>query len=189
MDVRLADVEDFEATFTKLKFTPLLKKPLTSRGVVRATRDVVLWDTIEPRISHTYIADDEVVLYDPRRKRAEVYPLTGEMAGFGASPLSSVRTLVEQFEVELDSRETPEGIIALRLIPRSIQMREQIDSLIFIVNPAKAHIVALLMLQPSGERTEYLFDAVTLDPGLDPDALTLNLPEDVEVVRPYGGGP
>lgn len=189
MDAKLAEVEDFEAAFVKARHTPLLKKPLVSRGVVKATRDVVLWETTEPRRSRTLIADDEVKLYDLEQERVEVYPLTGEMADFGASPLPRFNELARRFEIEQGSVEDhPGGVISVNLTPRSAELREYIERLSMTFDVERAEIINVSFHQGEGELTSYTFDSVTLDPGLDPGELTLGLAEDVEVVRPYGGG-
>ncbi len=49
LDATLAKTIDFKANFEQRKYTPLLKKPLVSKGVLTSKGGMVKWETTEPR--------------------------------------------------------------------------------------------------------------------------------------------
>lgn len=49
LDAAMAMTKDFKANFEQRKYTPLLKKPMVSKGVLTSKGGLVKWETTEPR--------------------------------------------------------------------------------------------------------------------------------------------
>lgn len=204
IDAAMAKVEDMTARFDKLKHTPLLRKPLTSTGRVRIKGDAARWDTDKPHAGTTLMRDGEVRVYQPDEKRLEVYPLDKRFDLFGASPMPRMTAMAERFEIERvepgevfdelagdgagDGDAEDDRWLALRLTPKDEQIAEHVRAMTFLLD-GKARRMARLRIDPpsEGSWTEYRFKDVKLNRGVDDAVFELNLPDDVEVVRPLEG--
>lgn len=200
MDRRLAHVHSLQADFIKAHYTPLLRKPMISRGRVRMTDGLVRWDTLEPRVSHTLLRDNEVQILYPDDKRMEVYPLDERFSQFGVGPLPRMAELAERLSIE---RIEPDDLladdpandkpgsapapryIALRMTPKAQALREQVDRVDVLVDTKVGYIRTLRIVQPDGTRTVYTFQDAELNPDLSRSSLELEPPPGTRVVRPY----
>src|SRR6476619_4900068 len=73
-------VADLTAHFEQQKFTPMLKKPLTSSGTVRVLGSTMRWDTDKPEPSVILADEKEFRLYYPTQKLVEIYPIDKRLA-------------------------------------------------------------------------------------------------------------
>jgi len=197
LDAQIDDINDMRADFVKHKQTPLLKRPLTSKGAVRVKGRMMRWDTEGDRKSTTLLRDGELRLYQPQDKRLEVYPLQERFAMFGASPMPRLTELVQKFDTTKQPAEelfdalgddgNSERYLALRLVPKDEKMREHVRSMALLVDRDAGRIQRLRLDQGAGESIEYRFTDMRTNVGLDDDVFELNLPDDVETVRPLEG--
>ena len=202
LDAQLEDIDDMRADFIKHKRTPLLKRPLTSKGTVRVKGRMMRWDTQGNRESTTLLRDGELRLYQPQDRRLEIYPLRERFAMLGASPMPLLTELVQQFQTtqqpaselfeSLDEnqpgdRPRSDHYIALRLVPKDEQVREHVQALALLIDRDAGRIARLRIEQSAGESTEYRFTDMHTNVGLDDDVFELHLPADVTIVRPLEG--
>jgi len=82
LDAAIAKTVDFKANFEQRKYTPLLKKPMVSKGVLTSKGGLVKWETTEPRLV--------TILIDPLTKES---PPTG-----AAQPVPSPNSSNSQSE-------------------------------------------------------------------------------------------
>ena len=79
--------QDLIADFVQEKRSPLLRKPLVSRGSVKARGGLVLWDTIEPQRMQMSIDPKTLRMYYPDQKTIEEYPIEQQLGMMASSPL------------------------------------------------------------------------------------------------------
>src|SRR5438128_558721 len=65
-DAKAAAIQDLTADFEQKKFTPLLKKPMTSTGTVWAKQSAMLWETRQPEPTVMRVDEREVSIYYPK---------------------------------------------------------------------------------------------------------------------------
>lgn len=183
----IGPLEDFQARFEKQKFTPLLKKPLVSRGRVLAREGAMRWDTLEPGVSHTLIRDGEVRILYPDDRRMEVYPLDERFQELVVTPMPELAALSERFEVEEAAGDGGDGL-TLQLTPRAEAMRKHLTRLTVRIDAEAGHVEELRIDQPGDERTVYRFSDVKVNEGLADDAFELDVPAGTRIVAPYGRG-
>jgi hypothetical protein len=184
-------VEDLTASFEQHKHTALLREPMVSSGTVRVRAGRVLWETKEPRPSMMGIEEKRAIVFFPRQKTAEIYPLRGEVQLLGASPLPRIAKLREAFEIrEADATDlverAPAGAIGLALSPRPGPMRDHIERVRALVDMAVPALVALEIVDVDGDRTLIRFSDIRTNQGLAERDVTLRLADDIEVSHPAG---
>src|SRR6478735_3538617 len=87
IDRRASAITDLTADFAQEKFTPLLRKPLVSKGVIRVRGAAMVWDTRTPEPTRMRIDPQEIRLYYPRQNTVEVFPMDRQLGSLAASPL------------------------------------------------------------------------------------------------------
>src|SRR5690606_16720274 len=145
----------------------------------------------EPRPSSMGIEQKRAIVLYPQQKAAEIYPLQGEMRLLGASPLPQIETLREAFEISATDAsdlvdEAPEGAIGLALTPQPGPMRDYIERVRALIDPAIPALVALEIIDVDGERTVIRFTDIEINKGLTEADVTLTLGAGVEVSYPAG---
>ncbi|MBC7784566.1 MAG: outer membrane lipoprotein carrier protein LolA [Burkholderiales bacterium] len=181
LDTKAAAIKDLSAKFEQQKITPLLKKPLTSRGSVSATRDVMLWTTDAPTATRMRVDDKALQLLYVEQKVLEVYPVQGKLGSLAANPLPRLSTLMEQFEV------TGVGDVSglvLRLTPRDAKLGEHVDHVIVELDQERGVVKRFELTDPDGERTIIRFEDYKLNVGLTAEDLSIRAPADARVVHP-----
>ena len=187
IDGRVAKIEDLRGDFTQEKFTPLLKKPLVSRGRVVIKGSRMRWDTAEPRISVMLLSATEITFYYPADKAAEVYPLDQRAGELAASPLPRLGLLLKYFDVGLNSAAgggVTGDMLALRLKPLAGELKEHVDHVDVVVDVRRGYLTRMEMVDGQGERTTVSFTHVQLNTHVTEDAVSLKLPEGTRVSRP-----
>jgi outer membrane lipoprotein-sorting protein len=196
IDRRAGQIRDLTAEFEQQKFTPLLKKPLTSRGVVRATRNLMRWDTTEPQPTVMIITPTEASIYYPTEKLQEIYPISGQLGALAASPLPNLQLLRRHFAFEADLvseldaalADRQGDYIALRLRPVDPSLREHIDQVRVLIDTTTAFMIRTEMVDADGEKTVLTFRNIQANTIPDEAQLRhLRLPPDVRLVRPLEG--
>jgi outer membrane lipoprotein-sorting protein len=191
LDQRLEEVHTLTARFTRLKHTPMLKEPLTSRGRVFVEGQNVRWETVEPRQTVTWLGPDRVRIYQPEEKHVEIYPLRERFGQFGASPMPRMTELTERFQIERidpsafdDVEKAGERYLALRLRPRQNATGQDLDRLLLLLDREAGHISRMQLHVSDNEWTAYRFGDVQLDVDIPDGTFELDLPADVEISRP-----
>ena len=190
IDRRSAQISDLTATFEQQKFTALLRKPLTSTGVVRVKGAVSRWDTKKPEPAVLHADRREIRMYYPRQKVVEVYPIDRRLSELAASPLPRLAALRQHFTIERHAG--PAGgatanQLPLRLLPKDDFLKEHVDEVRVVLDVATACVVSVEVLDADGDRTLIRFDGVKLNTGLKEADLSLEMPVGTRVSRPLDG--
>ena len=195
IDAKAEAIEDLTANFEQQKFTPLLKKPLVSKGTVAARGSVMLWDTRAPEPTLMRVDEKEITIYYPNQKTAEVYPLAGQLAAMCSSPVPRLAPLLQHFTFapaaakDLGEQEDA-GRLALRLTPTDDAIREHVDNVCVLIDANRGFILAFQLIDADGERTMIRFSDVMVNAKLDDARLRLTLPAGTKTVHPLeGAGP
>ncbi|MFN0010125.1 MAG: LolA family protein [Phycisphaerales bacterium] len=129
LDTAMGRVADFRANFEQRKYTPLLKKPLESRGILTSRGRLVRWETTQPRHLIVVIepapeaqprgaagedapntpatpfqptraaAPGEIRVYYPAEGLCEVYPIDGALSDLAGAPLPRLADLRTRFSL------------------------------------------------------------------------------------------
>jgi outer membrane lipoprotein-sorting protein len=190
LERRSAEVRDLAARFEEQKYTALLKKPMISHGSLRIVGDVARWESQSPREVISLRTKDELRVYYPQQKTVEIFQLGREMPMPDVSPLPAPAELRRHFRIEtrvakdLDPACTDDTCLALRLVPREAALREHMEFVDVVVDPATGLLRRAEVRDADGDRTVLLFTDIRTNTGLDARELELQLPADTREVRP-----
>lgn len=191
VDAKAASIHDITADFTQQKYTPILKKPLTSKGIIRATASAMLWDTTDPQPTQMHITESQASLYYPKEKLEEIYPVTGQLGSLAASPLPRLSVLQKHFSFEAESVKAIDPaiadesqFIAVKLKPLDAALREHVEQVRVLLDASAGFMIRCEVMDADGDRTLISFANVRLNTGLDDSKLVIKVPGDVKIVRP-----
>jgi outer membrane lipoprotein-sorting protein len=185
-------IKDLTADFVQEKQSPLLRKPLVSRGRIAARGDTSLWQTDTPEPTQMTCDPHLLRLYYPNRKVVEEYPITTRLGVLAASPLPGLDVILQNFTVSPDAGDglqAPSGasaVVAVRMDPANDDVRRYIDHARVLLDSQRGLVLSFEMVDPDGERTLIRFSNIKTDNGLNVDAVKLQLPADVKIVQPLG---
>jgi len=191
---RALAIQGLSANFVQEKKSPLLRKPLVSRGTVTAKGAASLWKTEVPEKTEMTCDPAMLRIYYPDRKIVEEYPIGGKLGMLAASPLPSLAALRENFSLVPDkgdglvSNDPTIHSVAVRLNPSSEQMTQYVKYVRVLLDADHGLVMIFELVDPDNEQTLISFtDVHTGDTVTDRD-VKLNLPSSVKVVRPMGAG-
>lgn len=190
IDARGSKIVDLTADFRQEKFTPLLKKPLTSSGVIRASTSVMMWETKLPEPTRMRIDEKEMRLFYPRQNVMEIYPIVGQLGALAASPLPRLDQLKKYFSfqeagpAELFTSDAAANRLALRLSPLADEVRQYVDHVIVLLDTERGLILGSEVVDADGDRTVIRFSSIQINRGLQASAFELNIPADARITRP-----
>jgi outer membrane lipoprotein-sorting protein len=192
VDSIAARVKDVKANFKQERKTPLLKRPMTSSGVVQSVAGVIRWDTREPYPSAMVISKDLVELYYPADALIELYPLGQNMRGIVGSPIPRLGILRRQFTIGplagdslLQGADDP-AMLGIELRPLSADLRNHLTAIHMLIIESQGIVARLRVIGLDGEETDITFSDVQINSGLDSRALRLETSSDVRRVWPAG---
>jgi len=200
IDAKAAQIADYTARFEQQKFTPLLRKPLESSGIVRVRGPVVRWDTQKPDPAVLHVDGKEMKLYYPKQNLVEVYPIEARMRDLVASPLPRLGTLKENFSFEAmsaadikpDAGALADGPnrIAIRLKPTGEFLKQHVSEVRVLLDAKSAFMLCVVTVDVEGDRTVIRFSDAKLNTGLKPEDVAFSPPADARISRPLeaGGG-
>ena len=185
-------ITDLKADFVQEKHSPLLRKPLVSRGTVFAKGANSLWDTTSPQ--PTIMASDPhfLRLYFPDRKTVEEYPVRSQLGMLAASPLPSLDAIRQNFTLAPDAgkglieSQADAPVLAIRMTPSNKELQQYVDHVRVLLDEARGVVLAFEMTDPDGEITVIRFSDIQTDTHMPDSAVHLNLPPGVKTVRPLG---
>ena len=194
VDAAMAKVADLRADFEQRRHTPLLKKPLVSKGTVLTKGERVRWDTATPRASTLLIEGGVIRLHYPSDNMVEEYPAGDGFKDLAGAPLPRLSILKERFEIsqialkQLGASEENATLLAIQLKPKSEALKSHITSVKVLIDESRPAAIKVVMTDPEGEETEILFSNVKLNGGVEDDEVELKLPKGVRISRPLGEG-
>ena len=192
INARGLKIKDLTADFVQEKQSPLLRKPLVSRGTVAAKGDTSRWDTIVPEPTRMTCDPHLLRIYYPDRHVCEEYPVAARLGMLATSPLPSLDVIQQNFTLSPDAGDGllapngPPNLVAARMDPANDDVRKYIDHARVLLDPARGLALALEMVDPDGERTLIRFSNIKTDVGLTDDAVRLDLPANMKIVHPLG---
>ena len=182
-DAKGAAIKDLTAAFEQKKFSPLLKKPLVSRGTIRAAGEAMLWLTESPEPTRLRIDGRSIQLLYVNQKSLEVYPLKGKLASMATSPLPRLATLREKFDLAADPAAKP-GTLSVLLTPKDAELKPFIERVRVTLNEAVGVVETFELTDPDGERTEITFSDPKPNTGLTAKDLDLAVPPGTKTTHP-----
>ena len=193
-------IEDLSATFEQRRYSPLLRKPIESKGALRSVKGLTRWDTNEPSEQTMIVKSDRLELFDPEAKTLDVYPIERRFGELLANPRPAVGDWLEQFVIERAEpdalskqmrerckiKEGGEGVLLIRLSPREEKLAEMIERLVIVIDVETSLSRGMAWLSGEQEQTEIVFRDTKVDAGIEAKDLRLNLPDSVRVAYPLG---
>jgi outer membrane lipoprotein-sorting protein len=189
IDQAAARIEDLTADFEQQKFTPLLKNPMTSVGTVWARRSQMLWNTRAPEPTVLHVDESQVMLFYPKQRTVEIYPLSGQLAQLAASPVPRLADLLRHFRFapasaqDLGVAPDPNHEVFL-LTPTDPEIREHLKNVTVLIDAKAGYILEFKSVDADDEITILRFSDVKTNSKFDDARLQLNLPADVKTIRP-----
>lgn len=195
VDAKMGAVQDLRADFEQRKKTPLLKRPLVSKGSLLSKRGDVLWTTTEPRKTKMLVTDKHVKIYYPDDKLVEVYPIDARFREAAGGPLPRLSRLRDRFEItelnpkELSESAATEGLVAFKLTPKAEDLRRHLSFVRVLIDERIPCANRIIITDPDGDETELRFSNVKINTGVKDTEIELELPKDVRVSSPMGDTP
>jgi len=189
VDAAMAGVVDLRADFEQRRHTPLLKRPLTSKGVVVSMGDRVRWDTTAPRPSSLVVGGGSISVYYPEDRLLEAYPVNEGFRDMAGGPLPRLSELRKRFDIAPltpGAGESGEKVLEIRLTPKSEELRAHVESIEVVIDEARPAARRVTITDPDGERTEIDFRNVRLNTGVKVGEVELKVPPGTRVSRPLG---
>jgi len=194
IDARAGQINALTADFVQEKRSPLLRKPLISRGSVKARGGLALWETIEPEPTKMSIDPQLLRMYYPKQKTIEEYPMQQQLGMMAASPLPRLQAIQTTFTMKPDDGEAlvdasarTANARAIRMDPNDPEVRKYVDHVRVLLDVDRGVVLAFEMVDPDGEQTVVRFSNIRTDVSLTDDSLRLEVPSGVKVVRPLEG--
>ena len=194
IDRRAGEIKDLTADFTQEKRSPLLRKPLISRGNVKARGGLALWETTEPELTKMSVDPQLLRMYYPKQKTIEEYPMQQQFGMMAASPLPRLQAIRKTFSMKpddgdalLDADARPANARAVWMNPTDAEVRKYVDHIRVLLDADRGFVLAFEMVDPDGEQTIIRFSNVRTDVNLSDESLKLDVPAGVKVVRPLEG--
>jgi outer membrane lipoprotein-sorting protein len=192
IETAAAEVTDLRADFVQRRHTPLLRRPMVSRGSVIAVGDRIRWDTVSPTMSSMLVGPTSVELYYPTDALIEIYPIDQGFMDLVGVPMPKLSILKKRFDIsrlaarDLDPAADPDRFLAVELTPRTETLREHVTSVKMLIDKRRSIATKVIMTGPDDDRTEISFSNIQLNTGIDVSRTDLNVPEGTRRVRPLG---
>ena len=188
IDQRAGAIDSLEADFVQEKRSPLLRKPLVSRGSVRAKGGLALWKTSEPEPSQMSIDPQTLRMYYPKQRTIEEYPMQQQLGMMAASPLPRLSAIRKSFSAKSDAGNSG-SIVMVRMEPIDAELRKYVDHVRVALDADRGVVTEFEMVDPDGEQTIIKFTNIRTDVNLSDEALKLDAPAGTKVIRPLEGAP
>ena len=141
------------------------------------------WEYEQPS-SKLFVSDGvKIYFYVPEDNQVMVADLSLDLQDTPLLFLIGRGNIQEDFQVALDPEETPleTGNPVLRLTPR--QLQAHFSFLIVEIDPALAVIHRLAVIEPLGNRNDYVLTGWRENPRIDDDKFRFQIPAGVEVLQ------
>ncbi len=209
LDQRIGAIQSLRARFVQSKFTPLLRKPLVSSGMVRVKGQLMRWDTDRPEQSVIATGQGELKMYYPGQKVMEVYQLDQRMGQLAASPLPRLDVLRQYFAIERTdaapvvkawarelggdagggdaSASDKSRYLALRLTPVDPSLKRHLAQVIVLMDKDYPCILRAEMTDGDHERTVLDFSHIELNKPMTDAEVMLTVPAGTTISHPMAG--
>jgi outer membrane lipoprotein-sorting protein len=192
IEAATAEVTDLQADFIQRRYTPLLKRPMVSKGTVVAVENRMRWDTVSPSKSSMLVGPTSIELFYPADALIEVYPVDRGFMDLAGVPMPKLSGLQARFDIyllttrDLDSEADPEQFLAIELIPKTQDLRDYVTSVKMLIDQHRSLATKVIMTGPDGDRTAISFSNIQINTGIDATRTHLSAPEGTRRVMPMG---
>jgi len=178
------DVKSMEAEFTQRKESALLLEPQVSTGQFSfVAPDRVRWEYLEPNPISMTIVEGEMLTWYRDLGQAEKMVIDSQseriLAYVGAG--SSIRELLQYFDVSLRVAADPTAPYQLELLPRYPRVAKRLRQLNVWIDSESYLVTQLRYVEPDGDVTEYEFDEFEVNTDVPSDRFDLAIPNTVDL--------
>ena len=185
------NLQSWSADFVQTRVLKSLTQPLTATGHVWfKAPNQFRWELGQPaQTIAARAAADLLVLY-PRLKRVEKFPLTSEQSGPWRDALGLLEAGFPRSQAELESQYTllsqviTNNVAELVLQPRSASARRMIPRIKIEFNMKDLALLATELQFSDGSTLRNDFKNAVLNPSLDAQMFSPQIPADYKVVEP-----
>lgn len=187
---KLEGIRDLSTDFEEQKLSALLKKPLVSKGTMRAVGTRSRWDTTSPKPSSMVVDAAEIRIYYPQRSTLEVYRVDEKLRWLTVWALPKLSVMIERFFIErIPAAELGASVpgtipLGLRLRPRDAAIGEYLRRVDIVFNSATALVIRVEILDADDDRTVISFSNARPNSGLHERDVELVVPPRTQTVRP-----
>ena len=197
VEARYAQTKDFQADFTQELRIEGFDTPIRSAGRVYLKKPGLLrWDYLEPTVEHIYVHDDRLAVYVPHHNQVVKGSLSMMVATKAPLQLlQGIGRVTEHFSVHPtgNGEVGEDGLPLLTLIPKTDRdsAPSSMTRIVADIQPETYFIRSLALHESNGNVSTFRFSNFKANTGLDEAVLTLDPPEGVVIVEPFGaqGGP
>ena len=189
IDQHSSRITTLKAKFKQVKHSDLLRKPLTSSGIVRMLEDRVRWDTELPSTSVLMASSEGVRIYYPDLRVVEIYPLSDRLKQLAGSPVFRLSELSRHFTIQSDLEVSESGELSLDLVPSDESLGKHLRSIHLDVHVDTGIVRRAEVLNADDERTEIIFEGIRINSPMDASDIELRVPDDARTVHPLGKDP
>lgn len=192
VEARYAQTKDFQADFTQELRIEGFDTPIRSAGRVYLKKPGLLrWDYLEPTVEHIYVHDDRLAVYVPHHHQVVKGSLSMMVATKAPLQLlQGIGHVTEHFSVHPtgDGEVGEDGLPLLTLIPKTDRdsAPSSMTRIVADIQPETYFIRSLALHESNGNVSTFRFSNFKANTGLDEAVLTLNPPEGVVIVEPFG---
>ncbi len=185
------NIQSWSADFVQTRSLKSLAQPLTASGHVWfAAPNRFRWELGHPPQTIAVRAPQELLVIYPRLKRVEKFPLTGEQTG----PWRDALTLLEagfprskpelenQYNILAQTVQDDTGTLVLQ--PKSASARRMMPQIKIDFDTKSFALKATELQFADGSTMRNDFKNPQLNPAIDPQQFSPNLPADYKVVEP-----
>ncbi|HJW87132.1 MAG TPA: outer membrane lipoprotein carrier protein LolA [Candidatus Brocadiaceae bacterium] len=175
------------ATVNQEKQLVMLKEKILVDGTVTMKKpDMFRWEMVRPAKSITVIDGEEMTVYTPESKEAQVYSLSDNtmarttMKFFSTTMWGAITEMEKRFAVKTFRKD---GEIVLKLTPLSKMVGKYLSSIIIYYDGDTGLPHGFEMITPKSDKTVTKLSNIKVNPDIKPDVFKLTLPEDVWVTN------
>lgn len=175
------------ATVNQEKQLVMLKEKILVDGTVTMQKpNMFRWEMVRPAKSITVIDGEEMTVYTPESKEAQVYSLSDNtmarttMKFFSTTMWGSTTEMEKRFAVKTFRKD---GEIVLKLTPLSKMVGKYLSSIIIYYDGDTGLPHGFEMTTPKSDKTVTRLSNIKINPEIKPDIFKLKLPEDVWVTN------
>jgi outer membrane lipoprotein-sorting protein len=184
------NMQSWSAHFTQTRTLVAFSQPLVSTGKVWVEPGQFRWELGQPPQTIVVRKPDELIIFYPRLKRAEIYelnqipngPIKDAMALLDVSLPRSKAELEKNFQ--LVSATVTNSILQMTLQPRSVSARQFVHAMIIGFHTNDYLIADSEMEFADGSRLLNDFSHVVLNQPISPALFETNIPPDYTVEEP-----
>ena len=183
------DVHSLRASVSQEKHLTLLKKQINVEGTVTIAKpDRLRWDMVRPERAITVVDGENMTVYHPDKKEAQVRALSDSpiasnaMSFFVAFMSGSLGEIEKKFMLQIFRQD---GRLIFKLTPLSGMAGKYLSSVTIQYEEATGLPQEFEMTTPKGDRTVTRLTNIRTNPALKPETFKLKLPDDVWITNKF----